>query len=200
MHDTLIQGCTGVSAVLEAMASMCPQQAACAGNLLDCARTQIRAVTDEARAAVWNLHRGGRSEINRLVDQMARQACEASHVSMRFETSGKPVVLDPLVEHDILMVAREAVYNALRHARPHEVALRFQFQRGHMRMSVQDDGCGFAPEEVVRQSNGHFGLIGMRERTERLGGQFAVHSAPGKGTELCVDVPVRAPAKEKKGA
>jgi ligand-binding sensor domain-containing protein/two-component sensor histidine kinase len=200
MHDTLIQGCTGVSALLEACASMSPEQAPSARNLLDCARTQIRAVTDEAREAVWNLHRGGRSEISRLVDQMARQACAASQVPVKMETSGKPVVLDPLVEHDIMMVAREAVCNALRHAHPHEVSLGIHFQRGRIRMTVLDDGCGFEPGEELPQTGGHFGLIGMRERTERLGGHFAVRSAPGKGTELCVEVPTRAPAREDRGA
>jgi ligand-binding sensor domain-containing protein/signal transduction histidine kinase len=199
MHDTLIQGCTGVSALLEAFASMHPEEAPSAKNLLDCARTQIRAITDEARAAVWNLHRRGSSEISCLVDQMARQACAASQVPMRFETSGRPVALDPLIEHDIMMVAREAVYNAIRHGHPHEVSLRIHFQRGRMRLSVLDDGCGFEPGEVLPQTGGHFGLIGMRERTERLGGHFAVRSAPGKGTELCVDVPVRPPAREKQG-
>jgi signal transduction histidine kinase len=198
MHDTLIQGCTGVSAVLEAVASMSSEPAA-ARNLLDCARTQIRAVTEEAREAVWNLHRGGRSEIGSLVDQMARQACAASQVPVRFEASGKPVVLDPMIEHDILMVAREAVYNAIRHAHPQEVSLKVHYQRGRIRLSVMDDGCGFEPDEVLPHPDGHFGLIGMRERTERLGGRFAVRSAPGKGTELCVDVPVRAPAHEKQG-
>ena len=201
MHDTLIQGCTGVSALLEACASMFPESAsASARNLLDCARTQIRAVTDEARAAVWNLHRGGRSEISRLVDQMARQACAASQVPVKVETSGKPVVLDPLVEHDIMMVAREAVSNAIRHAHPSEVSLGIHFQRGKIRMTVHDDGCGFDPGQVAPENGGHFGLIGMRERTERLGGHFAVHSAPGKGTELCVEVPTRSPAREDRGA
>ena len=200
MHDTLIQGCTGVSALLEAVASMPSEHPPSGGNLLDFARTQIRAITDEARAAVWNLHRGGRSEISRLVDQMARQACADSQVPVRFETSGKPVVLDPMVEHDIVMVAREAVYNAIRHAHPQEVSLRMHFQRGRIQLSVSDDGCGFEPGEVLPQRNGHFGLIGMRERTERLGGHFAVRSAPGKGTELSVDVPVRAFVYEKKGA
>ena len=200
MHDTLIQGCTGVSAVLEAVALMSQEQPTSAENLLDCARTQIRAITDEAREAVWNLHRGGRSEISLLVDQMAREACAASQVPVRFETSGKPVVLDPTIEHDILMVAREAVCNAIRHGHPREVSLRIHFRRGRIRLSILDDGCGFEPGEVPLQTDGHFGLIGMRERTERLGGSFAVRSAPGKGTELFVDVPVRSPAHEKQGA
>jgi len=191
MHDTLIQGCTGVSALLEAVASMSAEQAIAARNLLDCARTQIRAVTDEAREAVWNLHRGGRSEISRLVEQMARQVCSVSQVPVRSETAGKPVAADPLIEHDILMVAREAVYNALRHGHPREVILRFHFQGSRVKMSVLDDGCGFDPGEVLPGNSGHFGLMGMRERAERLGGSFAIRSAPGKGTELCMEVPVR---------
>jgi len=199
MHDTLIQGCTGVSALLEAVASISPEHGPAGRDLLDCARAQIRVVTGEAREAVWNLHRGGRSEISSLVDQMARQACAASQMPVRFQSSGKPVVLDPLIEHDIMMVAREAVCNAIRHAHPSEVALRMDFGRGRLRMSVQDDGCGFEPGQAVPQTGGHFGLIGMRERTERLGGRFAVRSAPGKGTELFMEVPVRSAIREKPG-
>jgi signal transduction histidine kinase len=199
MHDTLIQGCTGVSAVLEAVASLPAEQQAAHRNLLDCARSQIRAVTDEARDAVWNLHRGSRSEISRLVDQMARQAAAASQVPVHFEASGKPVVLHPLVEHDIIMVVREAVSNAIQHGRPGSVLLRVRFQRGRIKISVVDDGCGFQPDQVQPQQGGHFGLIGMRERTERLGGRFAVRSAPGKGTELSFDVPVRGVSR-KQGA
>jgi len=195
MHDTLIQGCTGVSALLEAMATASPREGA-TGNLLDCARTQIRAVTDEAREAVWNLHRGGRQEIGRLMDEMARQVGAASAVPVRFESSGKPVVLDPMMEHDVMMVAREAVYNAIRHAQPREVSLKMQFRRGRLQLRVTDDGCGFDPEEVLPRIGGQFGLIGMRERTERLGGRFAVHSGPGRGTELCVDVPVHSRGSE----
>jgi len=67
-------------------------------------------------------------------------------------------------------------------------------------MTVMDDGCGFEPGEVLPQTGGHFGLIGMRERAERLGGHFAVRSAPGKGTELSVEVPTRSPAREERGA
>ena len=188
MHDTLIQGCSGVSALLEAVASMSPEQRHAAGNLLDCARTQIRAVTDEAREAVWNLHRRGHSEISRLMDEMAKQACAASQVPVRFETSGKPGVLDPAIEHEIMMVAREAVYNAVRHGRPRGVLLKMHFQNGRVRLSVLDDGCGFETGKVLSEADGHFGLIGMRERTERLGGRFAVVSAPGRGTELSMEI------------
>jgi signal transduction histidine kinase len=156
---------------------------------------------DEARRAVWNLRQSGAAspEIGPLLDQMAQQASHASRVPVRFEASGKPVLLDPAVEHDILMVAREAVYNAVQHAGPTEVRIQVHFEDDRIRLRVLDDGCGFNPEKALLAAGEHFGLVGMRERTERIGGRFDIHSSPGTGTELLVEVPVRSAAAEKLG-
>jgi signal transduction histidine kinase len=118
---------------------------------------------------------------------------------VRFETFGTPARLDPAVEHDILMVAREAVYNAVRHAQPKEVRLQVFFEDHKIRMRVADDGCGFDPEEALAVAGEHFGIVGMRERTERLGGSFHLSSTPGSGTELVFEAPVRSAAAEKLG-
>ncbi len=193
MHDTLIQGCTSVSALLEAMASMKKNRPDTSDELLNCARLQIRETADEARRAVWNLRQDGETgpALDRLLEQMTRQASHVSRVPVQFETSGKPLTLDPLVEHDLVMVAREAVYNAVRHGKPQAVHLKINFEAGKIGLRVLDDGCGFDPDEVFAEASEHFGLIGMRERTECLGGRFEVRSAPGKGTELSVDIPVK---------
>lgn len=200
MHDTVIQGCASVSALLEAV-SAGSGESGLKNELLDCARTQVRATVDEARRAVWNLRLGGTAppDIAPLLDKMAQQASHASRVPVRFETSGKPVLLDPAVEHDILMVAREAVYNAVQHARPTEVKIQVHFDQNRIRLRVIDDGCGFNPLEKFDEGGVHFGLVGMRERTARLGGHFDIRSAPGTGTELLVEVPVRSSAAEKLG-
>src|SRR5208337_3881219 len=108
-----------------------------------------------------------------------------------FEASGRPVQLDNTVAHVVLMVAREAVYNAVRHAQPHVVRVSVQFAAGSVRMQVVDDGRGFNPEEAFATGDGHFGLVGMRERVEGVGGLFEVRSSPGDGTSLSVEVPVR---------
>ncbi len=200
MHDTVIQGCAGVSALLEAV-SIGTEESGSKRELFDCARTQVRATVDEARRAVWNLRQSGAAlpEIGPLLDQMAQQASHASRVPVRFEASGKPLLLDPAVEHDILMVAREAVYNAVQHARPTEVRIQAHFEDNKIRLRVVDDGCGFNPEDVFLLGGEHFGLVGMRERTARLGGRFDIRSAPGTGTELLVEVPVRSAVAEKLG-
>jgi len=200
MHDTVIQGCASVSALLEAV-SIGTEESGSKRELLDCARTQVRVTVDEARRAVWNLRQSGAAmpEIGPLLDQMAQQASHASHVPVRFEASGKPVLLDPAVEHDILMVAREAVYNAVQHAGPTEVRIQVHFEQNSIRLRVVDDGCGFNPQGTELAAGEHFGLVGMRERTARLGGHFDIRSAPGTGTELLVEVPVRSAVAEKLG-
>jgi signal transduction histidine kinase/ligand-binding sensor domain-containing protein len=192
MHDTVIQGCASTSALLEAVVSLDYAQAGPRKELLDSARNQIRATVDEARRAVWNLRQEGADspEIGTLLDQMAQQVSHASRVPVRFEAFGKPVALDRTVEYVVLMVAREAVYNAVHHAQPHEVRISVHFDPANLRMKVLDDGRGFDLDEVLATQDTHFGLVGMRERVERLGGSFVVKSAPGKGTELSVDVPV----------
>jgi signal transduction histidine kinase len=198
MHDTVIQGCASVSALLEAVHSMDPGSAYRA-ELLDCARTQVRATVDEARRVILNLRQttACSPEIGPSLERIAREASRATRLPVKFEVSGKQVRLDPAVEHDIIMVAREAVYNAVRHAMPGEVRIQIHFGDDRIRMRVIDDGRGFDPRESLSHAGEHFGLVGMRERTEKLGGRFEVRSAPGQGTELFIEVPVRRTAADK---
>jgi len=192
MHDTVIQGCVSASALLEAIVSMEPESRGPHRELLDSARNQIRITVDEARQAVWNLRQKGTSspEITQLLGNMAQQVSRASRVPVRFETSGNPPALDRTVEYVLLMVAREAVSNAVHHGQPKEVCVRVSFDGDTMRMQVTDNGRGFQVAEVLGNQESHFGLLGMRERIEHLGGHFEIESAPGEGTKLCVDLPV----------
>ena len=98
--------------------------------------------------------------------------------------------MDHAIEHDLVMVAREALSNAVRHAAPASVQLRLWFGARELKMQVDDDGCGFNPSSP---SSGHYGIIGMRERIEHLGGKFVLRSGPGEGTHLEVAVPLAVP-------
>ncbi len=189
MHDTLIQGCGGVSALLEASFALGDREPETRHELLECARDQVRTTIDEARRAVWNLrHQPDGAGIGSMLSQMAHQVSVESRIPILCETAGKPATLDPPVEHDILMVAREALHNAVQHAQPRNVQLRLSFESGNVHMSVVDDGCGFEP--AAAHANGvHYGLIGMRERIERLGGQFVVTSKTGHGTQIEATIP-----------
>jgi signal transduction histidine kinase/ligand-binding sensor domain-containing protein len=199
MHDTVIQGCASASALLEAVASLEPDSNGHERELLDSARVQIRATVDEARAAVWNLRRkeGTAPEFAPMLEQIARQVSHLSHVPVTFQTHGKPVPLDGVIEHVLLMVAREAVYNSVRHAQAKQIRIEMSFEAKSLRMDVSDDGCGFDPVAVMASGGEHFGLVGMRERIDSVGGSFVVRSAPREGTRVHVEVPIRSMIERK---
>jgi len=187
MHDTLIQGCVGVSALLEAHSSLGETQTGGARDLLDYARTQLRSTIDEARKAVWNLRQATPAEIGPQLERMAEQISEEFGVQVNCRVSGKQFAFDQFTLHDVLMVVREALYNALRHGQPTKVELSADFEEEHCVLRIKDNGRGFDPAAVA-SSDGHYGLIGIRERVERIGGKFSVHSRIGAGTELVIEV------------
>ncbi len=82
---------------------------------------------------------------------------------------------------DAFMVAREALANALQHARPGRVTLRLEGGPRWLRLQVQDDGRGPAPSAAAARP-GHLGMVGMRERSIAIGARFEVGAAPGGGT------------------
>jgi len=192
MHDTVIQGCAGLSALLEAVAATPPTEAEVRAELLNYARSQMRVTVDEARRAVWNLRQNGSHShaLAPLLSEIVSQVSQASQISVRFDSAGPAHPLDPAMEHDVLMVAREAIHNAVRHSHAAEVRVQLQFQGDRILLKVSDDGIGFRPESVLASPGEHFGLMGMRERVQKLGGDFHVRSAPGEGTDISLLVPV----------
>jgi signal transduction histidine kinase len=106
-----------------------------------------------------------------------------------FESSGAPLDLGAESERSLLMVVREALQNALRHAAPDNVSVSLSSDRHGLQVEIADDGRGFDPS-ILNTSNGqHYGLIGMRERAEKLGGRLFLTSATGKGTQVRLNVP-----------
>jgi signal transduction histidine kinase len=190
MHDTLIHGCVSVSALLEAYTSLGKSESAAKTDLLDCARTHLRSAIDEARQAVWDLRQSPESmaNIDPLLARMSEQVSHEFSVPVSYQMLGRPYDLDQSTVHELLMVAREALYNSARHGRPRQVQLYLSFDENGCTLQVQDDGIGFDPKTLPR-SDGHYGLLGMKERVERLRGKFSLESRLGGGTDLTVQVP-----------
>lgn len=193
MHDTVIQGCVGVSTLLEATSSVEPPPSEMARDLLDRARTQIRQTLAEAREAVWNLRHASleADSIATGLSSLARQLSAESGVGFHAETMGNPVFLDGWLKGNLLLVAREAARNALEHGRPENVLIRLSFTKNKLSLEVTDNGCGFDASTVLAGQNGHYGIVGMKERIEQAGGRFELTSESGKGTRVMAIVPLR---------
>jgi signal transduction histidine kinase len=119
---------------------------------------------------------------------MARQTSLESGIPVTVTMSGEPVALGGEAARSLLLVIREAVLNALRHAGPTRVSIRLAFTAHGVEVEVEDDGCGFDAALVTAAGGQHYGLIGMRERVEKLGGNFEVGSRAEKGTVVRVRV------------
>jgi signal transduction histidine kinase len=103
-----------------------------------------------------------------------------------FQLNGDPRELAPGVEENLLQIGREALTNALKHAHATEFKTRLSFEPTGVRLELRDNGGGFAANCPNR---GGFGLIGMRERAEQIGGTLTITSEPGAGTGIVAVAP-----------
>jgi signal transduction histidine kinase len=90
--------------------------------------------------------------------------------------------------HALLRMIRELVQNAIRHGRANTVKIAGSLEAEQLLFSVQDNGCGFDPDDHPGIMQGHFGLQGIRERVMRFGGKIEIASAPGKGTKVTISI------------
>jgi signal transduction histidine kinase len=106
------------------------------------------------------------------------------------QTSGQLDDVPDFVAGNLLLIVQEAIYNALRHGRPKTITVQVSDHppTHSIRATVQDDGAGFSVGRQQGAEQGHFGLHGMRERAERLGGSLSIASEPGGGTTVSIVV------------
>jgi signal transduction histidine kinase len=97
---------------------------------------------------------------------------------------------DPAARYELLAILKEALVNVERHADARRVRVELAEGRGEVSVVVTDDGAGFATDDLDGLAEaGHFGLVGMRERAQRCGGDLLVASTPGEGTRVEARVP-----------
>ena len=194
IHDTLAQSLVGISVQLELVSRLLSSSAESAKEHLDQARILVRNSLTEARTSIWDLRSqsAGREDLVARLTKMAAEATAGSAVKVQSKISGAYRPLATKAEAELVRIAQEAVTNAVRHANPCRIAIELRFDPRQLQMTIQDDGCGFDGLAHPRSSgpNGHFGLTGMRERAELIGGTLTVESAPGKGTEISVQVAI----------
>ncbi len=195
LHDTLIQGFSGITMGMQALAArLRPSEER--GKLLDIIQDAATCLR-ETRRSVAGL-RGARapstSGLAASIAQAARQITETKNVRLKLRLEAEPPNLAAEFEYNLLRIATEAVSNAVKHsgARTIEVTLKPAPKpgQGAIFLAVSDDGAGCEPSENGHLKPGHYGLIGMKERAAQIGAQFAFESAPGRGTTISVMAPV----------
>jgi len=192
IHDNLAQEMSGLSVQLEVVARTMPAGADTAMSSLDHARRQVRHGIAEARRYVWEL-RSPTLENNDLPTALAETARRLTHdtaIHAQVEVNGTFRRLAEFVEGNLLRIGQEAINNAVKHAHAQRILVNLVFDAKRVQLIVRDDGRGFNNLVTRNGNEGHFGLIGMRERAEQLGGTLSIRSTEESGTEVVADVPI----------
>lgn len=143
----------------------------------------------ESRAALKGLHRSAPND-NDLARQLSEAASDTplSGVTLKMTITGEPRALRPVVHYEAFRIGCEAIGNALRHSGASSLQVDLDYMNG-FRIVVRDDGKGI-PEDVLHAGrDGHFGLLGMQKRADRIGASLRVYNRAGAGTEVRLEIP-----------
>jgi signal transduction histidine kinase len=189
IHDTLAQGFTSILTLVQAAAGELARSPDRTRAHLDLAARTARENLSEARALVGALTPAALGS-GSLADAIGRQAARLTEEAgvetefdTDFDTDGEPGALPTAAEVVLLRTAQEALTNVRKHARARSVRITLGAEQGRVWLTVADDGMGFDP---ATPSEG-FGLRGMRNRVEQVGGTLTVDSGP-TGTTVRVEV------------
>ena len=205
VHDTILQGCIGISYLLDGIASSSQQRQETEQSYrpglpergwaaLQLARAEVERTIHEARIAIWNLRR---NEPEAQLDQSLRELCNKmtgnQPIPATFQSSGPSLRLAVEQQREILMTVREALQNAIKHAGGSKVAVCLRYMTNLVRIEITDEGRGISQGLSGSNIIGHFGVVGMRERMAEIGGTCQISSAEGKGTTVTLEIPVDSP-------
>ncbi len=112
------------------------------------------------------------------------------NLPVEVKIDGRPARLNEHVSRNLLLVAREAIRNAIAHAEPTRIKVLLSFAATRVQLEIRDDGCGFVAGAARSAVTDHFGIIGMRERVEQMGGSFDLRTSPGEGTSAIAVLPL----------
>jgi signal transduction histidine kinase len=190
LHDTLAQSVVGISAQLQAVKALVFEAPSVAAEHLDLAVEMVRHTLVEVRRSVWDIRSQAleSSDLVNALSETARQLSAAAPIHLRVD--GTPRPLPKAIENHLLHIGQEALSNALKHADAKAIDVDLLFEGPRVLLKVRDDGRGFDSQRPSRDQEGRFGLIGMRERVQKLGGELSIKSAPGQGTEVVAVVTV----------
>jgi signal transduction histidine kinase/streptogramin lyase len=195
LHDSLLQGVQGLMIRLHAVRELLPGRPGDAAQALkDALQSGAQAIA-EGRAAVQDL-RAATLAPSDLAEALMALGPEllpegtAQQPSYHVLVEGKSRPLMPLIRDDIYRIAREAVRNAVQHARARRIEVELVYGEQSFCLRIRDDGIGVDAESLeASRRGGHWGLPGMHERAKSFGAHLEMWSEHGAGTELLLEIP-----------
>jgi signal transduction histidine kinase len=184
LHDTLAHTLSALSVQLETVKAYFDVDSGITKELLDKSLQATRSGLMETRRALKSLRASPLDDLGLLLAlrRMSEESAARGKLELRLSLPNQLEPLSPDVEQAVYRVAQEAVANVVYHANARNLTLQLAINDGGLYLMVSDDGLGFNVQEG--EVAGRFGLTGMRERTQLVGGQLTIDSRPGQGTTI----------------
>ena len=191
LHDTLLQGVQGLILKFHAISKQIPKDTP-AYNALEKTLDHADEVLAEGRDRIRNLRvdSASLSDLPAAFRAVAEETSQGRDAIFKTVVEGRVRELHPLVLDECYSIGREAIINALSHSEGQQVEAEITYDSRQFRLRVRDDGRGIDPKILEAGGrSGHWGLQGMHERAQKIGGQLKFWSRPETGTEVELTVP-----------
>jgi ligand-binding sensor domain-containing protein/signal transduction histidine kinase len=190
LHDNLIQDVMGISLQIEVTEELLPRDVP-ARQPLGRALRLCKSALEQGRRTLNDLRSGPLSadDLVKSFSQLSGEYAGESGVRADVVVEGRERPLNAAAGNDVLQVGRQAIANAFQHSRAGVIHVLLSYGRQDLQIRVRDDGCGMTEEQLNAARPGHYGMAGMHERAERLGGTLSIRSRLGEGTEVNLSVP-----------
>ncbi|NEE02977.1 sensor histidine kinase [Phytoactinopolyspora halotolerans] len=183
IHDGLGHHLTAITLLLEKATTFLDLDRAAARQALDDASRSARRALEDVRHSVRTLRASTEPfHLSAALNDLVREA-DGGELSVSLDFSGDESRCDPAALITLYRAAQEGITNARRHAHASHVWVTASCDDENAHLVVADDGCGFPPEREG------YGLLGMRERAQLVGGSVEVVSGPDAGTQVIVTIP-----------
>ncbi len=194
LHDTLLQKFQGLLPRFQATIYKLPQGAVEARNTLQAALDLASEAITEGRDAVQGLRISTieKNDLALAIRTVGEELADSNNSPPKFEVvaEGAPRNLHPILRDEVYRITAEALRNAFQHAKARRIEVEIEYGEKDFTIHVRDDGKGIDSKVLDADGReGHFGLHGMRERSEIVGGKFTVWSKVESGTEIELNIP-----------
>lgn len=188
LHDTIAQNLTGVSMQMEGVDEAHRIGSPRLGELIGKARHALDSCRTELRNCLWDLRNDAfdSDDVSAIIRKAIAPHLGSASADVKLDLQRSHI--SDSTFHALLCIIRELVINAVRHGKATQVDIRGETTATALKIIVQDNGCGFDPNDRPGPAEGHFGLLGIQERLDRIGGTFDISSSPGHGAEFTITI------------
>ncbi|HEY2469986.1 MAG TPA: triple tyrosine motif-containing protein, partial [Terracidiphilus sp.] len=190
LHDTLLQGVLSATLQLDVAEDQLPEDSP-TKPLLKRVLQLMGTVTEEGRNALRGLRttETDNQSLETAFSRLRQEFPLDNKTDFRVIVDSVKRPLRPIIRDEVYRIGREALVNAFMHASANRIEVEVEYASRHLRVLVRDDGIGIDPHVLDSGREGHWGLVGIRERSKRIGASLRLRSRTGAGTEVDLTVP-----------